>query len=233
MSHDQPRNPSLVVPLPDAALARRGWKLVVDGVGVPEVRHLCLAHPEYGAVTYGLTPAGHDGWSFRETGGGGVVILPFVAIDGELLVGVVEQIRPLQGGQVLNAPRGFARAEELRLDAARRELAEETGLELAGDELVRLPGAPANPNSAFFETGPDRGVEFFAARLAPGRLVRDEVGWKLASAPDGGFSREQQEEMIQELRFVAWSDAAVLGDMFTNAAVARLLAWRKQEGSSP
>jgi len=234
MTHDH-RTPSLIVPLPEESLPRRGWKLVVDGVELREVRHMVLAHREYGAVAYGLTPGGYDGWAFREPAGGGVVIVPFVVMSGELLVGVVEQARPLQGGMVLNAPRGFVHYEERHLDGARRELAEETGLELSNDDLVRLPGSPANPNSAFFETGAGGGVEFFAAPLSPGMLAAGAGGWRLAAdlASNARRSSEQQAEKIEGLRFVPWTEAATLGDMFTNAAVARLLAWRHQEGSSP
>lgn len=160
---------------------------------------------------------GYDTWSFQETGGGGAVIAPYATVAGELVVGVVKQMRLNQYGEVWNLPRGFIESGELHLAGAVRELREETGL-LA--EVVLLPGEPANPNSAFFITAPGEGVRFYAAKLQADTLCRDAQGSLQLSVPQSA-----NEEHISLLRFVPWREAIVLADMFTVAGVGRLLAY--------
>lgn len=215
-------------PVPDEAQSRRSWRVFVDGSELLRVREVAIDHPRLGTLHYGWTPNGYDGWSFHEEGGGGAVTLPFVRWQGRIFVGLVEQSRPYQGGLVLNAPRGFLDPGERHSEAAARELHEETGMSTSLGRLVALPGDPANPNSTFFETWGDReGCRFFALEMSPQGFSTDGAELRLAEsmldAP--AVARAKVEEQILRARFVPWVRAAQVGDMFTNTAVARLIAW--------
>lgn len=219
----------LIVPIPPERQHLRSWRVVVDGAVVDPVMHVVIAHPTYGTLAYGLTPGGYDGWSFRESSGGGVVILPHIELRGVLHVVVVEQHRPNQGGVVLNAPRGFIDRGESPAAAAARELEEELGVAFDPQRLRALPGAPANPNSAFFETpASDEGVVFFTLTLEPGELVAGEDGLGLEPVSRAGRAAGgcASEEGIIGAKLLPWHRAAGLSDMITNAAVARLLSAR-------
>lgn len=219
---------SLTRPIPEDQQQQRGWSVTVNGAPVAHVESVVIEHPRFGRLSYGLTAAGHDGWSFHEEGGGGSVIVLFARIEGALHVAVVAQHRPHQGGTVHNAPRGFLDPGEDRRRGAVRELAEEVGLHSEDHEIITLEGEPANPNSTFFETHePGDGVSFFAVEVSADKLTRDDGGWVFADgviddSPEARRSRTA--EAISKARFIIWTQAARLGDMFTNAAVARLLA---------
>jgi len=207
---------TLIRPIPPELRSERGWTVHVDGDRLESVAVVIIEHPHYGKLSYGLTPHGYDGWVFAEARGG-VGLLVHVELDGELFVVVVEQDRPNQGGFVLNIPRGFIDLDEDPLTAARRELKEETGLELAAERFVQLPGAPGNPNSAFFDTrGPDTGVRFYAVRLEPAEL------------PGQSWARPSGGEQIRCARLVPWFELAGFADMVGNAGLARLLASRRR-----
>ncbi len=218
--------PSLTQPLPADRRHARDWQLHVDGVAVERVGSLVLDHPRIGTLTYGRTAQGHDGWTFHEEGGGGSVILPHATLDGALHVGLVRQRRPNQGGEVWNAPRGFLDPGEDRRLGAVRELVEEVGLHPEASSVLALPGEPANPNSTFFETwGEGEGVTFFAVAVTADLLSRDHGAWGFtAGALDPEAERSRTAEAISTARFFPWWEAATMGDLFTNGAVARLLA---------
>jgi ADP-ribose pyrophosphatase YjhB (NUDIX family) len=195
----------------------RGWSARINGVDLPELLELELRSPRFGSLRYGLSMLGYDTWNFHEVGGGGAVIAPYSVLDNELFVGVVQQVRPNQFGEVWNLPRGFLDNGELHAAAAVRELREETGL-LAHAFL--LPGEPVNPNSAFFVTAPGEGVRFYAAQVPAERARRDVLGPGQITLP-----LTAQEEGISTLRFIPWQQAMSLADMFTVAGVGRLLAY--------
>jgi len=211
-------------PITSTEQAIRQWIVEIDGKEIRNVSSVRVSSA-FGTLNYGWTPAGHDGWTFREAAGGGVVIIPYVLKSEQLLIGVIEQMRPLQGGQVWNVPRGFRDASEQPLSAAKRELREETGL--AGGEVFCLEGRPVNPNSAFVETpDPEMGVQFFAVPLPEDALVELESNWYLRQSTGAIVPiTEPDLEQIGELRFLDWTEAAKLGDMFTLAAISRLLAF--------
>lgn len=226
---------ALIGPVPAEAQAARRWRVVINGAEVPHVESLVLEAPRFGALRYGLTPHGHDGWNYREPAGGGAVVVPFAAVEGgELMVGLVAQERYNQGGSVLNAPRGLVDPGESHADAARREFGEETGRRARA--LIELPGEPVNPNSAFFETtGPGEGVHFYAMEFAAEELRRE--GDALAFRDDAPATLagldERTRERIGECRFVPWHEALAVADMFTVAATGRLLGWLRQGGRWP
>jgi len=180
-----------------------------------------------GTLTYGETPMGYDGWSYREYAGGGTVTLPFTIRDGELYVGLILQRRPNQGGEVWNAPRGFLDPGETREAGAARELNEETGFEHSA-ALVTLPGEPGNPNSTFFETwATDEGVTFHAVQIHANmvELGLSGLGFRAGILDESASARRSRvAEAITQARFLPWAQAAQVGDLLTNAAVARLLA---------
>jgi ADP-ribose pyrophosphatase YjhB (NUDIX family) len=224
---------SITKPVPPDHQRGRSWRVSVDGRAAEPVASVVIEHERLGRLTYGETPLGYDGWSFRELGGGGVVVVPFTLSGGQLFVGVVRQVRPNQGGEVWNAPRGFLDPGEDHAAAALRELAEEMGLR--SDDVVRLPGEPGNPNSAFFETwGPGEGIGFFAVEVDAALTQRGPAG-ELGFRPgvlgdDEQARRSRMAESISHAVFLPWHEAAGLADMMTNAAVARLLARLRGQG---
>ncbi|MDC0742942.1 NUDIX domain-containing protein [Polyangium mundeleinium] len=219
---------TLLKPITAERQPARGWQVRVNGALLQDVSLLILEHGDIGTLTYGDTPAGYDSWAFRHACGG-VVILPFCFIDDALVVGLVREHRFNQGGDVWNAPRGFLERGESAEDGAIRELSEETGYEFSGRGLVSLPGPRGNPNSAFFDTrSEDRGMAFFALEVSRDELERDEKGYVFR---EGRVDRSEAAlqhrvaEQIGDVHFLRWEEAACVGDMFTNAIVARLLAW--------
>jgi ADP-ribose pyrophosphatase YjhB (NUDIX family) len=205
----------------------RRWQVLLDDQPIEKVGRLIIHAESFGTLAYGKTPAGYDGWNFREIGGGGVVILPFTEQESRLLVGVTSQYRYNQGGEVWNAPRGFLDIGETHDNAAKRELNEETGYTAA--DLIDLGGQPANPNSAFFDTATaGEGSRFYALRISESDLeVRDGVLRFAAGLVDLGEKAilNRLSERIGDTFFIPWQEAARLSDMFTNAAVSRLLAY--------
>jgi len=203
----------------------RGWQVLVNGQPYAgHVEMLQLDNPSYGTLTYGKNPAGnYDSWAFHEVGGGGSVIIPFVLIQNEIWIGVVQQVRPLQSAQpVLNVPRGFLDPNEKHFEAAVRETDEEVGFS-QGSRIFQLPGKPVNPNSAFFETwGKDEGVEFFAIEILHDEIQPGE-GETWIVKPGILKPVDKAAEGILKSIFIPWGQAALLGDAFTRCGVVALL----------
>lgn len=219
---------TLIKPISSENQGKRGWKVELNGQEVPEVTSLRLKS-RFGELNYGMTPPGYDGWSFREEGGGGSVLVPFCYVGDELHIGLVSQTRHNQGGEVPNLPRGFLEPGESHFRAATRELTEETDVPSTEPAITALPGAPTNPNSAFFET-PEKneGVKFFAAEFREDQLELDSGVYQfkkdiLEADPDGPAAKLA--EQILGVLFLPWHKAAQVGDMFTVAGVGRLQAY--------
>lgn len=210
--------------------SERGWQVELDGVALPEVGHLCISNPKFGQLEYGSAPGGaYDSWTFHENGGGGSVILPYAMIANNLYIGCLEQLRPNQGGKVLNVPRGFLAPNENHFQAAQREFLEEVGL-VEAFAVTKLPGQPANPNSAFFDTrGQDEGVKFFAIRV-PAALLEQKPGSPYyhlkpdAVRTDPTSKAMRMAEQVLSVEFLPWITVAQLSDMFSVAGAARLKA---------
>lgn len=211
--------------IPAEKQANRGWMLEINGQKVEDVSLLRLFNPRFGELLYGLTPGGWDAWCFHELGGGGVVTIPFSVVDGKLMVGLVQQGRPLQSaGKVWNVPRGFMDPDEKNFQAAVRELEEELGWLSPDRRMKMLDGEPGNSNSAFFDTSCEgEGVKYYAMEVLPSQLEPAEEG--LYKFKDGIVQPvSKMAELIYGCRFVPWRYATRLGDQFTGFGVARLLA---------
>lgn len=223
--------PTILKPISPERQRSRNWHVCINGAQVPDVSFLTIDHKVIGTLSYGDTPAGYDGWAFHEAGGGGAVTMPFTAIDDVLWVGLVQQHRHNQGGDVWNVPRGFLDSGESHQNAASRELAEETGYLVDAGTVFRLPGVGANPNSTFFETwGDGEGVGFFALEVSPDNLMCKEgnLVFRTEHLDSSEHNRSNRTaEMIWRSRFFRWEEAVFMGDMFSNAAVARLLGWMR------
>lgn len=98
------------------------------------------------AVVYCKSPAG----SYNQVvfyNRGGSVIVPTVEHNGELYFLALVQKRPLvQEDPIFEFPRGQALLGEKSVDTARRELLEESGLQVDEGDLIHL--GRANPDSA-------------------------------------------------------------------------------------
>lgn len=216
-----------------------GWELYINGekVDMSKVQHIAIKS-KFGTVNFGIEAAsGYNMFSYREVGLGGSVTIPFVLLnkDGkiveqisqatDILVGVVEQNRPKQGGQVQNCPRGFLASEkETHQEAADRELQQETGFK---GNTFELPGRPMNCNSALVETDKDGGVRFFAIQMSGKNLTM--VDGKLEIPETQESIPEKTAEMIGKCQFISIWEAIQLGDGFTNVAAARLAGWIKTQ----
>ena len=98
-----------------------------------------MKNPRFGSVDHVVvcredeTPI-FDQYSITEQPG--AVIVPWDDYAGMIRVGLITQERFIPGKIYIQAPMGFARANETELKASYRELLEETGL--SADELVVL-----------------------------------------------------------------------------------------------
>ncbi len=216
-----------------------GWELYINGQkqDMSQVQHVAVKS-KFGTVNFGTeTASGYNMFSYREVGLGGSVTIPFVLLnkDGkiveqisqatDILVGVVEQNRPKQGGEVQNCPRGFLASEdETHQAAADRELHQETGFK---GNTFELPGRPMNCNSALVETDKDGGVRFFAIQMSGKNLTM--VDGKLEIPETQESIPEKTAEMIGKCQFISIWEAIQLGDGFTNVAAARLAGWIKTQ----
>lgn len=216
---------SLLRPIKDEEQAKRGWKVEVNGVVIDEVSEARIFHEKMGiSVGYGMRPAGYDGVGIIEPGRGGVVSVPFVIIDNEMLVGVVEESRDYQGGVVPNVPRGFLDPKETHIQALSRETGEEIGIDFNKERVYDITGDAKNPNSAFFET-PDQGqgVRFYAVAFHPSELVQRNGRWTIDSSLLTAKSKVA--ERILKCYFMPWLQVMQLNDMFSVAGTGLLIAF--------
>jgi 8-oxo-dGTP pyrophosphatase MutT (NUDIX family) len=168
-----------VRPIP--ANTSRGWRLYLQDESDGPEREIAPAflraeqHRLGLSVRYGIgvPPERFDRVVLRERGGGGVVIVPYALVDGELYVGVIRQHRTLTGAGSFGLPMGGVDPGEDRIAAARREFMEETGLErdVVG-RLAALPGRPLNPSPGFFQADARQGegATFYALAFAGDEL---------------------------------------------------------------
>jgi hypothetical protein len=217
---------------PDAQ-AQRGWEIKINGQQIDDpVETIVFQNSRMGiSVTYGQRPEGFDGLVIEEVGGGGYSTAPYYIYEGELYVGVLEEIRlTCTDGQerpVLNVPRGFLNPEETHFEKAAVGLKQEVGYCTLGKELKDL-GNPTNMNSAWFVTGEGKGVKFFAVHVQDEEIL---ISKESDTPEDREFIFDQSilkprtklGEKILGSKFIHWTRAIDVEDVFTLTAVARLL----------
>ncbi len=240
----------------------RAWHIEVNGrsltdlIGGPinTMVMTCARDPKkpdeslLGYLEYGAEPkadgtlSAYDTFIFKERGG--AATMPYVFIEGELYVGVVEQRRNPEvdpeynpTGKVWNVPRGFNNFKGLMADTAARECRGEVGV--FEGEIFRLPGENVNANNAWFAYYPEQGlngesvlvpvrqggVAMFAVEVRPNHLVKSADGDWYAFSPEalGPRPKGSPYEVIGSCRFIRVYDAVDLRDALTLCAVARLL----------
>ena len=226
-----------------------GWTLdltLPDGTDLTGVKvsNLWLRNEGMGiGVEYGQRPEGYDGIVISSPGGGGSVIVPYTWIGDSykprLYIGMLEQKRVLQGDTVLNLPRGFLDRGETHLETAKREGSEElteAGVDAVLTEIFELPGAPCNPDSAFFNTSAEGdGVQYFAVNInqrmlgidpnARDFLLRLDIDSSNYLFRKGRvYASTKAGEGILGCRFIPWQEAMKVSDQFTICGVARLIS---------
>lgn len=200
---------------------KRGWRVELNGQVVPMVEQLKLTNSRFGVLEYGLTDSGYDSWQFHEVGDGGSVIIPYAKIGNQIFIGMVQQNRPNQGGIVWNIPRGFLAFDTNHFATAQQELEEEVGI--ISREIQLLGGRGMNPNSTFFVTEKGEGARVYCLEIKQEDLIDKGVdGWMFNPKVLRPLSKSA--EQIFGCRFFPWQQATEVGDMFTLAAIARLLA---------
>lgn len=218
------------------AQAKRGWEVFINGEKIDRpIETVRLINQRMQVeVDYGQRPEGFDGPVLKEPGGGGSVIVPYVIHEGQLYIAVAEEKRPTMTDGVplpiLNVPRGFLDPNETHFETAKRELAEETGYIPLEKRIKEVEGDPMNPNSTFFVTGKDKGVRVFSTQVLKDETrvsnpsedlteIEFEFNPNVIRTKEGA---SKTADKVMHSRFIHWTKAVKLGDMFTNAAVARL-----------
>jgi ADP-ribose pyrophosphatase YjhB (NUDIX family) len=176
---------------------------------------------DYGKLTYGLRPEGYSSWVFIPSGGGGVIILPYViSVNAELLVGLIREKRANMGEESMWCGiGGFLNPGETHREAQVREFVEETGF-LEAMQSEELPGLPINADRAFYVADPQKGegVHAYCIRILDGELEADGNCFKFKDSvlrPDF--------EKVNEVRFFPWKKAVqITADGLALAALAKL-----------
>jgi len=198
----------------------RGWVVKIDGVR--QMVSSVELSSKFGTLSYGLRPEGYDAWVFRETGGGGVVTLPYAHTpEGRLLVGVLLEKRANMGDEpVWCAIGGFVEPDEMHQRVQAREAGEEAGLDAA--KATELPGMATNANRAFFvaDASAGEGMHAYGLSLPFEWLKADGESYKLKDATMlSGFKK------ASDVQFFQWRETIrVTADAMARSAIAQLLA---------
>lgn len=216
--------------------AEPAWTLIVDGT--PVRCRMARLESVFGSWSYGWHPGGYDTWWFAEHAGGGAIVLPYVQVDGRLLVGLIAEQRPNASGEVWGAIGGFVDGRESHLHAAQREALEEVGL--MSDAVHALPGNAALSNRAFFaaDLPAGEGVHFFAVEVPTAQIElagtnerhRSDVAATDETSPKvAGRWRTPPGAEIEQILFLDWADAVFASaDALALAGLGRLKAWTER-----
>lgn len=194
-----------------------GWEVTLNGDVVEGVETLTAINHAMGiGFLYGASPAGPYNQG-RLVNRGGAVIVPTIEVDGDLYFLALSQVRPLLDDEpILEFPRGQALADEASVDTARRELLEETGLNLNSDVLTYL--GRGNPDSALMHGA---NVHCWWLRLPAEFIVFEENIPCLRSDLEGNsesklFENIRKAQLVREDEFsspsmmTAWAMGLVL-----------------------
>ncbi len=198
-----------------------------------------LARLEYGSEpTSNGEPSDFDTWIVKN--GSGAVVVPFVVVEGELLICVIDQDRFTErhavynpSGKVWNVPRGNFSALREADAAAQHELMGEVGL--FAEKPFRLEGENINVDNGWFsyedelkdgESVMQGGVALFAVRVNRNEMERigDTRSWRVANRILEGRPKGSAYEKIGGCIFLPWQQALKLRDGFTSIVTARLLS---------
>lgn len=228
-------NPELFLPLTERDKSNPEWFVEVDGNIIAYTSGARFFNPKREIEwRLGRRSDGYVGVIGHEAGGGGTVIIPFAFYRGQLWIGLLTQERKTQGGNVLNVPRGYLDPKKTHFQNALEEMQEETGVSVGESRIIDLSSCakPANPNSANYDTSREsEGVRFYAVEfdseeLGIGEVVEDRI-FSLCFKPEiiKPVSGDKDAERIFGCRFYSWQTAVAVSDMFTNAALIRLIAF--------
>ena len=73
------------------SVLQQPWRMEVHERGAK------YSHPDFGELIIGIRPDGVEGWTFHERNGGGQIIVPFAFVQKKLFVGLLRELRKLQG----------------------------------------------------------------------------------------------------------------------------------------
>jgi 8-oxo-dGTP pyrophosphatase MutT (NUDIX family) len=202
---------------------KHDWVFEVD-FQVVKARLIQVKNESFGTLSIGKRPEGPKavGWTWKEIGGGGAGVIPWILLNDILYTGLIAQNRPTMGeGQKWQIPRGFVEPGLSHHESAQMEMKAETGID-PKDFLVHLPEEPQNPNSTFFDTSEGNGFEFYSFLVKRYYLKLDEEPICFR----GGIFKPSDTtgERITDCRFFPWKKGATISDGFSNCAAARLLA---------
>ncbi len=213
----------LIQPIPTEM--KNPWVVAIDGNPV-QAREIRISNPQFGTLSFGQRPEGTIGWIWKEVGGGGVGIVPYVVQNARLFIGMINQERPCQGGMVWNIPRGFLDPKLTHFETAVGESEEELGINV-GERLAPLLGLPANSNSTFFDTtDPGAGFNYYFFKVLPEEVEGDPPVFRKSLFRPKSIIAER----IVSSRFFPWFEAATVADQFSNVGVARLIAHHQVKG---
>ena len=169
------------------------------------------------------------------------MLVPYVIYESKLWVALLKQVRRTQCPEhdeestVSNLPRGYMDPGKTHFETASQEMREESGVLVEASRIVELSGTamtcPANPNSAYFDTSKEgEGVHFYGVRFSNAEVEKRGVMVVFREGMVSPVSEDRLAERILSCHFYPWWIAAEVGDMFTNAGVARLMSHLRGTG---
>lgn len=206
---------------------KRGWKahnlITGEEINLPPL--FKLGNDRFNLhVVYGSAGA-YDAACIQD-GGGAVMMGWHKAQDGQVYVTVLEQNRPLMGGPVLNAPRGFKNVNEDPKVTAAREAGEEvSGINIV--DVTQMEGESVNMNSALFDTVHGGSVQFCAMQLPSDVVIEDENG--VCFSDEVKPISSNAEKMLSCKLIPVW-DAIELACGMTALAAGRLIGHLRKAG---
>ena len=181
-----------------------------------------MENPKFGRLSHVVvckddgTPI-YDQYMIEEQPGS--IIVPYDEKDGIVRVGLVTQERPIPEREYAELPRGFGREDETALQTAYRELLEETGLKVSGED-IRLLGR-INVNSSFYKTDiPIVAIKFYSLDEM-GNPEGDKFAERLVKASPYNYNQIKDLIAIEKLecamtqsalfRFISYKPEFILG----------------------
>jgi hypothetical protein len=223
--------------LPDIPQGENTWRVVLNGEEIAKegIRSLLLVLDKPGRPAIGLELGyiqdvrfNYDGLSHFETGGGGVIVVPFLVWRNELYVALISQYRALVGGPVETVPRGYAEVGKTSAAQADTESSEEMGTVTEKWKSFELPGEPVNTNTSISNTslphpeGGRAGARFFAREIDSDSVEDDGTG--KPRFKEGAVNPTDPKEHILSWRLAPWQETMKLHDACPTNATGRLMA---------